>query len=113
MTDMTIKDISDRLKVERRDVTVQTSISESDSEILDQFVEWCAGHGVNTNRSGVLRAMLLEGLEAFKEEAATEGAALKEERRGEEDRKPSPDPGDPGNVRDYFEPRVIRDEPQA
>lgn len=104
MSDMTIKDLADRLKVERRDVTVQTAISASDSEVLDQLVEWFQAQGVNTNRSGVLRAVLLDSLEAFKETQAEDAASVT---------TPESPSGDPGDASGYFPPRMIRDEPQA
>lgn len=65
---MGINDLTKRLQSERRDVTVQTSISASDADQLDAFVEWLAERGVNSNRSGVLRAMLLDGLSVFADE---------------------------------------------
>ena len=71
---MGISDLTKRLQSERRDVTVQTSISAADADALDQFVDWLATKGVNSNRSGVLRAMLLDGLEVFKEQLAEERA---------------------------------------
>lgn len=65
---MGISDLTKRLQSERRDVTVQTSISASDADLLDELVVWFNDHGVSTNRSGVLRAMLLDGLTVFAEE---------------------------------------------
>lgn len=65
---MGLDDITKRLQGERRDVTVQTSISASDADLLDEFVEWLIERDVASNRSGVLRAMLLDGLQVFREE---------------------------------------------
>ena len=94
---MGIDSIADRLKSERRDVTVQTSISERDSETLDEFVQWCKDHGVDTNRSGAVRAFLCDGLEVFREErAATQKVA---------DTAPRFDP--------ISQARPIKDQPQA
>lgn len=64
---MGTESITNRLKSERRDVTVQASISEHHSDLLDQFVEWCASLGIKTNRAGAIRAFVCDSLEAFTE----------------------------------------------
>lgn len=65
---MGMESITNRLKSERRDVTVQASISDRHSELLDKFVDWCDEHGVETSRSGVVRAFTCDALEVFAEE---------------------------------------------
>lgn len=92
---MGIESITNRLKAERRDVTVQTSISAKDSDMLDAFVEFLKANGVEANRSGAVRALLLDGLAVF-EEAQAEA-------------KPNPK----AEALENLHPRVIRDEPQA
>lgn len=57
--------LTDRLKSERRDFTVQTSISAHDSDRLDRLVEWLLERDVQTNRSSIIRALIQEGLDAF------------------------------------------------
>ena len=63
----TVESITKRLKQERRDVTVQARISAADAETLDRFVDWLSEHGVQTNRSGAIRALVLDGLQVFEE----------------------------------------------
>jgi hypothetical protein len=76
---MGIESVTNRLRSERRDVTVQTSISAGDADTLDEVVQFFNDNGVQTNRSGVLRAFLLDSLEAFKEvnqEGSQEGITI-------------------------------------
>lgn len=72
---MGTESIRKRLAAERRDVTVQASISERHSALLDDFVAWCANHGISTNRASVTRAFLCDALEAFAEEQANQKPA--------------------------------------
>lgn len=68
MTDMgNIESITNRLRAERRDVAVQTSISAADADLLDEFVEFLVSNGVQSNRSGAVRALLLDGLQVYAE----------------------------------------------
>lgn len=70
----TVESITKRLKQERRDVAIQARISADDAEILDSFVAWLGERGVQTNRAGAIRALVLDGLQAFVEfRADTEG----------------------------------------
>lgn len=63
----TVESITNRLKSERHDVAVQARISADDAKTLDEFVEWLTEQGVQTNRSSAVRALVLDGLEAFKD----------------------------------------------
>lgn len=62
----TVESITKRLKAQRNDVAVQARITAADSETLDEFVEWLNNHGVQTNRAAAVRALVLDGLEAFR-----------------------------------------------
>lgn len=64
---MTVESITKRLKATRNDVAVQARITASDSETLDEFVEFLNSHGVQTNRAAAVRALVLDGLAVFKE----------------------------------------------
>lgn len=61
----TVESITKRLKSERRDVSIQASISAHDADLLDEFVAWLNERGVQTNRSSAVRALVLDGLDAF------------------------------------------------
>lgn len=63
----TVESITNRLKSQRNDVAVQARITAADSEVLDEFVSWLVSHGVQTNRASAVRALVLDGLEAFKD----------------------------------------------
>lgn len=63
----TVESITSRLKAERHDVTVQCRVTATDSELLDEFVAFLDTVGVASNRSSAVRALVLDGLEAFKE----------------------------------------------
>lgn len=71
---MTVEQIAERLKATRNNVTVQASITAADAEVLDEFVAFLNKVGVKTNRAATVRALLLDGLEAFKEFQADEAA---------------------------------------
>lgn len=64
---MSMQSIANRIKSERRDVTVQTSLSPADAVRLDQLVEWLIAHGAPTNRSSAIRALIVDSLDAFDE----------------------------------------------
>lgn len=63
----TFESVTNRLKSERREVAVQARISQSDSETLDEFVDFLDSLGIETSRASAVRALVLDGLEAFKE----------------------------------------------
>lgn len=71
---MTVEQIAERLKATRNNVTVQASVTAADSEVLDEFVAFLNKVGVKTNRAATVRALILDGLEAFKEFQADEAA---------------------------------------
>lgn len=71
---MTVEQIAARLKANRNDVSVQARISAADSELLDEFVAFLNNVGVQTNRAATVRALVLDGLEAFKEFRTQPGA---------------------------------------
>ena len=64
---MGIESITKRLRQERRDVTISTSITAADADALDEFVTWLNEHGVKTERAGAVRALVCDGLVAFRE----------------------------------------------
>lgn len=49
---------------ERRTVLAQTKLTPTESELLNEFVDWCKaqGFGVDASRSSVMRALILEGI---------------------------------------------------
>lgn len=62
-----IDSITARLRSERRDVPISTSLSAFDSDTLDDFVDFLSSHGVPSTRTAAVRALILDGLEAFRE----------------------------------------------
>lgn len=68
----TVESITKRLKSERHDVAVQARISARDSELLDEFVDFLSTVGVQSNRSSAVRALVLDGLQAFEEFRVTD-----------------------------------------
>lgn len=59
-------------KSERRTVLAQAKLTPSESQDLDAFVEFCRAHGVpDATRSSAIRALVLDGLEVFKEQMST------------------------------------------
>lgn len=61
----TVESITKRLKANRNDVAVQVRISADASEVLDDFVAFLERSGVQANRATAVRALVLDGLEAF------------------------------------------------
>lgn len=66
---MKISELAAFRKEERRTVLAQAKLTKSESDDLDRFVVFCKEHGVpEATRSSAIRALVLDGLEAFKEE---------------------------------------------
>ena len=69
---MKVTDLAAFQKTERRTVMAQAKLTPSESSDLDEFVEFCRGHGVpDATRSSAIRALVLDGLQVFKEEDGT------------------------------------------
>lgn len=55
-----------RMQNEYRIIPAQSRLTPSESEALDQFVAYWRANGIpHINRSTAIRAMILEGLDAF------------------------------------------------
>ena len=69
---MEVTKLSAFKKAERRSVVAQAKLTPSESTDLDEFVVFCRDHGVpDVTRSSAIRALVLNGLQAFKEEEGT------------------------------------------
>lgn len=66
---LNVKSLAAFQKAERRTVLAQAKLTPSESRDLDQFVEFCRSNGVpDATRSSAIRALVLDGLQVFKEE---------------------------------------------
>ena len=72
---MSVTSITARMQSERRTVPAQAKLTESESLELDGFVEFWRANGIpDATRSSAIRALVLDGLAAFRdfrEEGAT------------------------------------------
>jgi len=65
---MNVTSITARMQSERRVVPAQAKLTPTESTELDSFVEFCRTHGIpDATRSSAIRALILDGLEAFRE----------------------------------------------
>ncbi len=67
-----VKSLAAFQKAERRTVLAQAKLTPSESQDLDEFVQFCRDRGLEgATRSSAIRALVLDGLQVFKESSET------------------------------------------
>jgi hypothetical protein len=55
---------------QRQSEVAQAKFTPSEMERLDDLVQWLSDRGANATRSGVVRALVMNGLDVYREEIA-------------------------------------------